>query len=52
MLLTIITFEDYKKRVKSVEAIIEERYRIAEDIRGLVEEIINRREQKKETIYF
>jgi len=52
MLLTIIKLEDYKKRVKSVEAILEERYRIAEAIRGLVEEIINRREQKNETIYF
>jgi len=52
MLLVITILEDYRKKVKNLEAIIEERYRIAEAIRGLVEEIINRRIQKEETIYF
>ena len=52
MLLIITIFEDYRKRVKSLEAINEERYRIAEAIRGLVKEIINRRMQMEETIYF
>jgi len=42
----------YRKRVKSIKAINEERYRIAEAIRGLVKEIINRRVKEKETIYF
>jgi len=52
MLLIITILKDYRKRVKSLKAIKEERYRIAEAIRGLVKEIINRRVQKKETIYF
>ena len=52
MLLTFTVVENYRKRVKSVETIKEERYRLAEAIRGLIKEIINRRVQKKETIYF
>ena len=51
MLLIITILEDYRKRVKSFEAINEERYRIAEAIRGLVKEIINRRTQKEATIF-
>jgi len=52
MLLTIAVVENYRKRVKSLEAIKEENYRLAEAIRGLVKEIINRRVHIKETIYF
>ncbi|GAJ15431.1 unnamed protein product, partial [marine sediment metagenome] len=36
MLLIITILEDYRKRVRNSESIIEERYRIAEAIRGLV----------------